>query len=255
MSENNNINHTESSPASKGRFLSWLDNFWYHYKWHSLIALFLVFTITVCSLQMCTKTEYDIYIVYAGQKQISRIAEGGAYSEYETVISSLNYTAKDFDENGKTNVSLLDLFMLSNDEIKEAESVDDQEVNYTLLASNQEKFKDTMLYSNYYICLLSDTLYLEYAGMYDVSMFTPIEPFTSGSGYRYLDEGAIYLHGSGLEFASLPGICELPENTVICMRGLSAVASHFGKEENEQMYQRSSEMLRIILETSNTEGQ
>ncbi len=233
--------------ASKNKILSWLDNFWYHYKWHSIVALFLIFTITVCSFQMCSKEEYDIFIVYAGQKQIKRSSEGGAYSEYATVNKSFEYMAQDFDDNGKTVVSFLDLFMLSNDEIKAAESVEGQEVNYTLLQNNQEKFRDTMMYSTYYICFLSDTLYREYTSIDGVNIFTSLKPYAADGNYKYLDDGAIYLHGSGLAIENLPGICDLPENTVICMRGLSAVASHFGKEENEEMFGRSEQMLRDIL--------
>ena len=28
------------------------ENFWYHYKWHSIVALFLVITLVICALQL-----------------------------------------------------------------------------------------------------------------------------------------------------------------------------------------------------------
>ncbi len=242
-------NYTAGGEAApKNKMLAWLDNFWYHYKWHSLIALFLVFTISVCTLQMCNKEEYDVYIVYAGQKEIKRTSNGG-FSEYQLITSSLEQISGDFDESGDTLVSLLDLFMLSNKEIKEVEANDDYEVNYTLLRENQEKFYDTMLYSSYYVCLLSDTLYEEYREISGVKVFAPLSPYVGEGDYKYLDEGAVYLHGSGLSFAELPGIKELPDNTVICIRTLSAVASHFSKEENEELFKRSEEVLREMLVT------
>ena len=93
-----------------------VENFWYHYKWHSLVALFLVFTILVCSLQMCEKNNYDIYITYAGGKEISRTVEGGDVSEYASFVSTLASLGCDYDGDGVSSVSFSSLFILSDDE-------------------------------------------------------------------------------------------------------------------------------------------
>ena len=45
--------------ATPSTFKEKLQNFIYHYKWHTVVALFLVVTIIICSLQFCTKEEYD----------------------------------------------------------------------------------------------------------------------------------------------------------------------------------------------------
>ena len=50
-----------------GRVYRWLDNFWYHHKWATIAALFLVIVLTVCVLQMCSREEKgDITVVTAG---------------------------------------------------------------------------------------------------------------------------------------------------------------------------------------------
>ena len=66
-----------------------LKNFWYHYKWHSVVALVVVIALLVCTLQLCKKESYDTYILYAGSKSIGRTGEGGGDAEIETVTSSL----------------------------------------------------------------------------------------------------------------------------------------------------------------------
>ena len=66
-----------------------LQNFWYHYKWHSIVALFLAVAILICSLQFCKKEKYDAYVAYIGSKQIGRTTENGDVAEIEKVISSL----------------------------------------------------------------------------------------------------------------------------------------------------------------------
>ncbi len=40
-------------------FKQWLENYWYHYKWHTIISAVLVFTLAVGITQCATKTKYD----------------------------------------------------------------------------------------------------------------------------------------------------------------------------------------------------
>lgn len=248
MEENKTADfENNEEPRGKGKLAAKLDNFWYHYKWHSIVALLLVFAITVFSLQMCKQEDYDIYIMYAGPKQISRVMENGNFCEYDTTMSSFKQVVSDFDENGGVSISFLDLYMLSQDEIKELEKGDG--VNYTLLNNNNQTFRDTMLYSGYYICFLSERLYLEYAKTEGV--FAPIEPYTNGLDVDFLDTGAIYLHSEALKFNTLPGICDLPCDTVICLRSKSVISAYLSQKENEKQYARSLEVLEAIFKYGN----
>ena len=97
-------------------FMKKLDNFWYHYKWHSLIALFFVLVITVCSVQMCTREEYDIHILYAGPDDVKKTADAGL-SDYRILYASLKLAVGDYDESGEVNPDLQTLFLPSAAEI------------------------------------------------------------------------------------------------------------------------------------------
>ena len=57
--------------AVRGKFFSWLDNYWYHYKWPTIITSFILIVAIVCTVQACTKEEYDITVVYAGRQYLS----------------------------------------------------------------------------------------------------------------------------------------------------------------------------------------
>ncbi|MBR5314827.1 MAG: hypothetical protein IKU45_05400, partial [Clostridia bacterium] len=46
--------------------LKWLDNFWYHYKWHVIIGLFVIVFLVVAIGQMIDKDKVDAYVMYAG---------------------------------------------------------------------------------------------------------------------------------------------------------------------------------------------
>ena len=62
----NDEKRPEGEIKLRSPFIKKLDNYFYHYKWHTIIAAFLVIVLIVCSLQMCRKKKYDVEIMYAG---------------------------------------------------------------------------------------------------------------------------------------------------------------------------------------------
>ncbi len=235
-----NLNEIQESKEKSG-FFAWLENFWYHYRWHSIIAVFLVLVATICTLQMCKKEEPDLYVLYGGGKYISRQTTDGNFCELDVITSSVKQITKDYDENGNTNPLFYNVYLLSNDEIKAASD----DVNHSILYQNNQEFRELMFSSPYYICFLSEELYLEYSKTEGV--FVPLASYTGGIELNYLDEGAIYLHSKNLPFAKLPGICDLPENTVICLKSKTAFSASFGTKSAEEHFARSEESLREIF--------
>jgi hypothetical protein len=240
-----NQNNSEQIMKPRG-FREWIENFWYHYKWHSLIALFLVFTVTICSMQMCSKESYDVYVMYAGQNAISRSSTDGDISPYLTVVKSLRTKCDDYNGDGEVKVEFLNLYVPTNEQISEYEKLTGTDVDYALVNDNLSTMNDTMMYSEYYICFMSESRFLDYDSRNDGGTFVPIEKYTNqNKTYEYASPRGIYLCST--DFYSLPGICDLPEDTVVCIRTLSAVASHFNKSTNEENYRRSELVLKEIL--------
>ena len=237
----------------KGKVAKWLENFFYHYKWHTLIALFLIVAITVCTFQMCRKESYDTYIMYAGSRDIrgSKKENDTELSEYTKVYKSLLEAVGDFNDDGKRTASFEALYMLSNDEIREIEeqlkeSDEGLELTYSVLLENNKIFKERIIYGEYYVCLLSKSLYEAYKVVEGVTMFVPLSSFVEeGRSVSYLDDSAIYLNS--LDFGKLPGLEEMPEDTVVVLRTKNAVSSKFNKKETEKLYERSKEVIRNII--------
>ena len=50
----------------ENRFLRWLDNFWYHYKWPVIIVAFFLFVGIVCFTQCTSREDHDLTVSYAG---------------------------------------------------------------------------------------------------------------------------------------------------------------------------------------------
>ena len=231
----------------KTPFLKKLENFWYHYKWHSIVSAVVVIAIVICSLQMCTKTTYDIHILYAGYYEIEMSGSGGDVSAHSKMTGELRRVTEDFDKDGNVNVNLLNLFVIDKNERDMLLSENsDFEINEMLVKEDTDTLRSNLLFGEYYICLLSERLFLEYEKMYDGELFAPISDYTAeGIEYEYASENGIYLRS--LDFCTLPEMSKLPDDTVIAIRALSEVSTAWGKKNNEESFAKAEAVLRNIL--------
>lgn len=244
--EENKEKYGDAKIQGKSPFFKWFDNFWYHYKWHTLIALFAILVVVVCTLQTCSRESYDIHILYAGNREVKRTSTSGGVIEYETFLDDLTRIGEDFDGNGKVSVSLKTLFSLTADEIKAVEETPGLEVNYTLLQQDAATLSQLMTYGDYYLCFLSESVYRDYRERDGVSLFVPLTPYAEGTeGARLSEDGdAIYL--SSVDFGSLPLLADFPEDTVICLRALTEVTEKTDRT-SRQKFENSKKVLENLL--------
>ena len=232
-----------------GGFPEKLANFWYHYKWHTIALLFTVFVIVVCTVQCASNTRYDIQVLYAGNHAFGRTSDDGGFSEYATAVSTLESLTKDHDGNGEVNVTFLDLYLLTKDEIAEIEKApDSNQLSYQLLQENSTMLKNNLDMSDYYVCFLSERLFRQYSeGEANLGRFAKISGYAKdGAEYDYVSEYGIRL--SSLDVKDLPGISLLDaDDTVVCIRNVSAMSSMFGRDTSEEQFRRGEDMLRTIL--------
>ena len=190
-----------------------LENFWYHYKWHTIAIFFVTLVVLICSLQMCGKATYDVYVIYAGEMPIENTKSD---SNYHTMLSALKLVTDDYDEDGATSPLLKNLLVPMGKEYDEL-----AERGYErLIASDMSELEQLMVYSSeYYLCFLSEDTFREYdkptsSGAYPFVNLTDLLP--DGSGANFASDRGIYL--SSLDFGKLSGINELPADTVVCLR-------------------------------------
>ena len=233
----------------KSPLLERLDNFWYHYKWHTIAAIFVLILGVILCLQTCGKAEYDAQILYAGPHEIKRTSESGDITPYENTISSLKKVTPDFDGDGVKNIALRNLFIINDEEAEELTGgKEGLEVNASLVQQDYETLSQMLLYGEYYLCFLSERLFLEYDEYYEGALFAPMEKYTlslTPDEYTLVNERGIYL--SSLPFYALPEICELPEDTVVCIRQLSEVSGFFDRDNSERSFSQAEKILENIL--------
>ncbi len=228
-----------------------ISNFWFHYKWHSVVAVFVIIAVLVCSLQFCTKTSYDIQILYAGGKTIGKTVDENGIAEIETIISALKTVSDDFDQNGEKTVTVANYYYLSQAEITalEEQAKDDglesSGINYTLLTQDKQALSGMITSSEYYLCFISPAVYEAYKGT-DGAMFLPLDSFKeiNPSALFYQDtNNAILL--SSLEFYSVSGISLLPPDTLICIKTPNYMASNDAR--HQELVQNAEKVLTNIL--------
>ena len=56
-----------SEEKTKMTFIQKLENYWYHYKWHTLLGAFALIIGIVCITQCAGRTEPDAMVMYAGR--------------------------------------------------------------------------------------------------------------------------------------------------------------------------------------------
>ena len=233
----------EKSTGYKMGAREWIENFWYHYKWHSIVAVFLVIAITVSTIQLCQRPDYDIYVMYAGGTELKKTSEGGDTPEYQKAISSLTRYADDYDGNGTTALTLLSLFVPSEEEISQIKEAGG-EVNYSLIYDDSRSLSDNLVFGKYYICLLSESLFLKNSTA-EAQPFDKIEGYlTEGEEYELVGEYGVRL--SSLPIYSRDGIRKLPEDTVLCLRTPSTFFG--GNDANSKEYKMSYDLFCAIVE-------
>ena len=87
--------------VQKSPVLAWLDNFWYHYKWHTIISVFFATVLVLCLVQLFDRPKYDVNFVIAGTYRM----DNEQVADYSKEINQL--VPEDYDGNGEKNVNIM----------------------------------------------------------------------------------------------------------------------------------------------------
>ena len=198
-------------------FLKKLDNYFYHYKWHTVIALFLVIAIIVCCFQTCSKEPYDVEIMYAGPKNLN---------DKQTVIDIGNAFAgfaTDQNGDGKVVARLVAYWVDERYYGGESEELSEADVAYFAKNSltNEEAYHDEIKAGNLSICLVSPYLFYQVHKEGGFMRIDELLPSLDESVYRVGDDGSVNHYAVVLKktpLGSLAGLSTLPDDTILCLR-------------------------------------
>ncbi len=200
-----------------------LDNFWYHYKWHTIVAAFLVIVFVIITVSMCNKVDYDVHITYAGDYLVGKNEAG-----YGEALKSLKRASEDFDGDGEVNISFTNYYISKED-----------------YSEDYSKLQDSMWLSDYYVFFLSESLYKDFSGKIDGGLFTSLEPYVGdAAGIRYAssDKAGIYLNS--MKISKLPSLCDFPDDTVVCLK---KKITNYDKDANEENFEIGEKVIKNMI--------
>lgn len=224
-----------------------LQNFWYHYKWPTIIAFILLIVIVGASASTCVREDFDISVMIAGPVEL-----GGQTTR--DIANSVETLSKDYDENGEASVGVNVLYIANYEDLRDS----DNPVSGNLAAlskQNRETFQLEVMTGTYLICILSEELWKE---VNDADGFLPITDYLpDGDAY----ENATYYGGdvkTGIrlgdtDFGSMLGVSTLPDDMILCIRRPSAVSAWYqsllpwAKDENAERHLWHEDTMRAIL--------
>ena len=237
-----------------GKLYKWFDNFWYHHKWKTLICLFLVLVILVCTLQMCEREEKgDISVMLAGPY---------TFIENEEGLSSLRlclarYLPTDYDGNGKRQVDAVSYMIYSKEQIEEIQKGTDDNgnpirVNTATIQDNYEQYNTYMMLGATSVLFLDPWLFEEIAKkengyLADLSQTYGKLPEQGAVSYTGKDGTAkvlgVRLGDTALYRNNIAVSTVLPEDTVLCLMVPFAI----GNSSKPAEYQKSVDFFASLV--------
>ncbi len=218
------------------KFRSWLDNYWYHYKWHTFFGLFAAALVIIAGISLVGKKEYDVYAVYAGPHAFVENEAG----DLESDISK--YCKTDYTGNGKIETNILSFVYVSPERAKEYLENGifySEPINYEARKSivSQLNSGDSFIY------LMDASLFDE---LCETGYFISLS-----SIFGKTPECAYNAYGILLKDTAFGQECKstevLPEDTVLCIKKNNAIMSVFGTKKNEEKLQKHEAVFKEMV--------
>ena len=233
------------------KIFKWLDNFWYHYKWVTLVTAFFTVTLLIIIIQMITKTNPDSNILYGGPAVLT----ANQTKEIENAFNAL--LPEDFNGDGEKITSLQAITLMTKEQIAkaEAEAAENSSVfvyNPQSLENNKTSFSTQLFSGEYVICLIDPE---QYKNAYKAGGFAPLSELFGENNipeYAY-DDCALLL--SETNFSKFfTAISVFPDDTLICVRKISSVSAIKGKSKAEREYNNQLRLFYSIIAFTPPEG-
>lgn len=204
----------------------WFENYWYHYKWATIISAFFITVAVICIVQIASKKNYNIYIRYVGDSVITGTQYDDMTGALEKIVSG----------DKKDSVNFAQVAYISDD---------DNPYKNEKNAVARETLS-SMLVQPYYIYIMDMTAYNDYK---DSGVFAPLSSiFEEDVTDISYDEYALYL--SKTEFLkNSPGMEWVEEDTVIVIKIVPYDSVFTGKKSKRELasFDIHKEFLRSMV--------
>lgn len=180
----------------RGKFGTWLENFWYHHKWKTIIAFSFTVIALICTLQMCGKEKQDATVLLVGPYQLSDSEAG--YTALKHTLST--YLPENTRGNGARNVGIVHYSLYSKEQIEALrESVDENGdpapvyIDTSVNAQTYKQYSDYLMTGETSVLFVDPWLFEEFKKREDPYLVNLLERFkTTPVGGVIEEDGACY---------------------------------------------------------------
>lgn len=197
-----------------------LENFWYHYKWHTIAFIAVTVVLSVLIAQMVKKNDPDYFIIFATQNYVPSTATDKIKAELETY-------GRDIDGDGKVEVMFDSIWFANND-------------HQTGMA-NQMKFVAHLSAVDSVFFILDKQSYEQLIAIHekdDYKFFAPIEADVDGIE----DDGRLW-NWKYSELRKDPNLKGLPDDLYFGVRDISDSS----RKGTKEMYEQSIQLLNAFI--------
>lgn len=228
------------------------ENFWYYNKWKVIIGAFFAVLIGVTAYQILTKESMDINVMYAGPGYLNAV-------QVDSVRSALRSISEDYNGDGKIGAELSMLTCLTEEQIEERHQQALAEsrafvINRNANTENIKQFNNEIGYGESVIYMIDPSLYER---VHEVGGFMLLEDIFTEEELRDVElyDSCGIILGS-LKFSEVNSVFrELPPDTVLCIRKLTAMSSAFkNKSKAEARHNGNIDAFRNIVLYEYPEG-
>lgn len=220
----------ENQVKPKG-FKAKIENFWYHYKYHTIIFIVVFVTLAVSITQCCFKTDYDYKIIVATRSMTL------STPQLEAMTKELTKYGEDVNGDGEVNLLLVDC------------TIDSNNSDYQSLLGKQQKLQALLMTDIEAMLFLTDTKGLEWIdSLNENSRFIADTGLPHNDGRGFLVGDTHIIENPKATVDSEKGLL-WPQDLSICRRKVENTAFE-GKEGVEKSTKEADAFIQRIIKSN-----
>lgn len=234
----NDKEYTEGIVVKDNKFLKWLDNFWYHYKWHTIATAFIIVVLGVCLVNCVNNSKTDdVIFTYAGPKEF--VTDPKEKGDIEIALDNVSKTV--YGEDADIEIVLNSFLIYSEEQIKAIESenfiseTEKLKVDTAFNTKEAQRLDEYLQTGESYILMLDPSIYnnfIEENG--NTERLVPLSDIYGESPVGANDKFSVRLGDTEI-YKNTEALRALPEDTVLCFHHRLLLSVMTQEEYDKQM--------------------
>ncbi len=211
----------------------WLANYWYHYKWHTIIGVFVAAVLTFLLVQSLTHSAPEFQILYTGPANLDVQTK----AEMSDAFAQLQGAVEDEEE----EVRLASIYLLTEEQAKDVFLTGFSKVD---LQTNRQQFNTYTATGECLIYLLDPAWYTQ---LKDAGALVPLSEVLGETPQNAQDDYSIRFKDTAFAQYFSETFEKLPDDTLLCMRKFSTAMSLSSQKKQEARYQEEFAYYKKLL--------